>query len=303
MASALEIFLDALAAEKGLSSNSLQAYENDITQFLNEENISAHQITATNISNFTQYLSKRHFAPKTINRKISALRSFCKFLTQEKIISTNPLPDINMPKRQKALPKFLSSAQINTLFEAAIHHNNIAFVRIGAIIKLMFASGLRVSEALSLPLHAVSFSKKQISVKGKGAKERIVFFNDETKTVLQNYVSSARNHFASQKSIYLFPSTRAADGHLTRDAFFKSLKKLAIECGLSPDLVSPHTLRHSFATNLINHDADLRSVQKMLGHENIATTEIYTHITHQKIIDSVFQKHPFKNFKPQKEQQ
>lgn len=295
MASEIEIFLDDIAAEKGLSLNSLKAYQTDITQFLLQQSITPKQITSEHISDFTQYLSKNKFTPKTINRKISAIRSFCKFLAQEKILQTNPLPDINMPKRQKALPKFLSDAQINTLFQAACNHNNPAFMRAGVIIKLMFASGLRISEALSLPLNAVSFNKKQISVKGKGAKERIVFFDDETKDILQNYISSVRHHFTT-KSVFLFPSPKALEGHLTRDAFFKSLKKLALECQISPTLISPHTLRHSFATNLINHDADLRSVQKMLGHENIATTEIYTHITHQKIIDSVLQKHPLKNF-------
>ena len=296
MASEIEIFLDDIAAEKGLSLNSLKAYQTDITQFLLQQNIIPKQITSEHISSFTQYLSKKHFAPKTINRKISAIRSFCKFLAQEKILQANPLPDINMPKRQKTLPKFLSGAQIDALFQTASSHNNPAFIRAGVIIKLMFASGLRVSEALSLPLNAVSFNKKQINVKGKGSKERIVFFDDETKDVLQNYISSVREHFITTKSVFLFPSPKALEGHLTRDAFFKSLKKLALECQISPALISPHTLRHSFATNLINHDADLRSVQKMLGHENIATTEIYTHITHQKIIDSVLQKHPLKNF-------
>lgn len=296
MPSVLEIFLDQLAAEKGLSSNSLKAYETDISQFLLNEDILPEQITAEHISSFMQHLSKQSFAPKTVNRKISAIRSFCKFLAQEKIISSNPLVDIVLPKREKRLPKFLSEEQINTLCQTALLHQNPAYVRLGVIIRLIFASGLRISEVLSLPLNAVHLGKKQICVKGKGAKERIVFFDDETKTVLENYISSTRAHFAPPKSVFLFPSQKAADGHLTRDAFFKSLKKTAVECGFSPSLISPHVLRHSFATNLINHDADLRSVQKMLGHENIATTEIYTHITHQKIIDSVFKKHPLKNF-------
>ena len=296
MPSTLEIFLDELAAEKGLSVNSLKAYETDIAQFLRKQNISPEQITAEHISSFMQDLSKRSFAVKTINRKISAIRSFCKFLAQEKIISNNPLPDIVLPKRQKTLPKFLSKEQIDMLCQTALIRQNPVYVRIGIIIRLIFASGLRISEALSLPLSAVHLIKKQICVKGKGAKERIVFFDDETKSILENYISQTRPHFENPKSLFLFPSKNATEGHLTRDAFFKSLKKLAVECGLSPALISPHVLRHSFATNLINHDADLRSVQKMLGHENIATTEIYTHITHQKIIDSVFKKHPLKNF-------
>lgn len=297
MAAILEIFLDSLAAEKGLLSNSLKAYETDIRQFLLEQNITPQQITAEHISIYIQNLSRQSLAAKTINRKVSAIRSFCKFLCQEKILTVNPLFDINNPKRQKSLPKFLSKEQIDLLFAKAIAHKNPRFVRIGTIIKLMFASGLRVSEILSLPLSAVALTKKQIYVKGKGAKERIVFFDDETKNILENYILQTRHLLGAQKSAFLFPSPQSVSGHLTRDAFFKSLKNLAAECGISPTLISPHTLRHSFATNLINHDADLRSVQKMLGHENIATTEIYTHITSQKIIDSVLKKHPLKNLK------
>lgn len=303
MAAILEIFLDSLAAEKGLLSNSLKAYETDIKQFLLQQNITPEQITAEHISSFTRYLGRQSFAVKTINRKISAVRSFCKFLSQEKIIGANPLPDIDTPKRQKSLPKFLSPAQVKLLQNEAFAHQNPNFMRIGTIIKLMFASGLRVSEILGLPLSAVALNQKQIYVKGKGAKERIVFFDDETKKILEDYMGQTRPHFALKKSVFLFPSQTASDGHLTRDAFFKSLKNLAVECGISPAIISPHTLRHSFATNLINHDADLRSVQKMLGHENISTTEIYTHITPQKIIDSVLKKHPLKNFKTKEDAQ
>ena len=298
MASVIDIFLDDLASEKGLALNSIEAYKADIAQFLLQEDILPEDINGAHICSYTKYLSKHAYAPRTINRKISAVKTFCKFLVREKIIENNPLPDISMPKRQKTLPKFLDSQQIDMLCKEAFAHRTFSFMRASVIIKLMFASGLRVSEALSLPVSAVSLQKKQIFVKGKGAKERIVFFDDETKEILEEYIAAMRASKTSEKSVFLFPSTRALQGHLTRDAFFKSLKKLAVACGFSPCLVSPHTLRHSFATNLINHDADLRSVQKMLGHENIATTEIYTHITAQKIIDSVFEKHPLKNFKP-----
>ncbi|MBR2299798.1 MAG: tyrosine recombinase [Alphaproteobacteria bacterium] len=297
MASAIELFLDKISAQDGVSSATLNAYERDVCQFLSFQNTSPELITADNISAFVKQMADKHFAQKTVSRKISAIRCFCKFLLEEKILKNNPLPDITLPKKEKTLPKFLSAFEIEELYQKALAHQNNAFKRAGMIIKLMFSSGLRVSEAVSLPLSAVNHNKRQITVKGKGAKERIVFIDKQTDTLLLDFVKNTRPAFLKNKqtSAFFFPSQTASSGHLTRDTFYKDIKLLAIETGISPHLVSPHVLRHSFATNLINHDADLRSVQKMLGHETITTTEIYTHITHQKIIDSVFQKHPLAN--------
>lgn len=294
MENLLNLFSDKLTAENGASPATAESYLRDIEQFLNHEKILPEEISSENITDFIRSLNQRHYALKTLNRKISAIRGFCKFLIEEKKLKSNPLPDITMPKREKPLPKFLDERQISELYQKALSHNKPAFKRIGIIILLMFASGLRVSEAVSLKANAVNHNKMQITVKGKGSKERIVFINPETNTALLSYINETRNSFIkkNQTSPFLFPSLRAKQGHLTRDAFFKDLKLLAVECGISPCLVFPHVLRHSFATNLINHDADLRSVQKMLGHAHIETTEIYTHITSSKIIDSVFQKHP-----------
>lgn len=298
MQSTLELFLSMMSAEKGSSQNTLNAYRSDLEQFLSFKNTAPENITATSVSDFIQNLSSKGFAVKTLNRKLSAIRDFCKFLVEEKILSENPLPDITSPKSEKSLPKFMTPDQVQTLYEKALSHNNKTFKRAGAVIELMFSSGLRVSEAVSLPLSAINHNKKQITVKGKGSKERIVFIDEKTNRVLFDYINNIRQTFLKNKkpSLFLFPSKTAADGHLTRDSFFKTLKLLAIECGISPSLISPHVLRHSFATNLINHDVDLRSVQKMLGHENISTTEIYTHVSAQKIIDSVLEKHPLKDF-------
>jgi len=301
MASALELFLDKISAEDGVSAATLAAYEKDITQFLALEKVLPEKIKAGNIADFARYLTDRHFAVKTLNRKISALRRFCKFLIEEKILSENPLTDITTPKREKPLPKFLTPEQVELLYNKAAEDKSIAFQRAAVIVKLMFSSGMRVSEVLNVSLNAINHNKKQISVRGKGAKDRIVFFDDQTNKALFDYINNIRPLFLRKKQIsnFLFPSKTALSGHLTRDAFFKDLKQLAVLCGISPFAVSPHVLRHSFATNLINHEADLRSVQKMLGHENISTTEIYTHITSQKIIDSVFEKHPLKDFRRQ----
>ena len=298
MKSELELFLNMMAAEKGASQNTLSAYQTDIEQFLLKEKIFPENISAEKISTFVQYLSAENYTVKTINRKISAIRDFCRFLVEEKILKTNPLPDITTPKSEKPLPKFLTSDQIQNLYQTALAHKNKNFNRVGAVIMLMFSSGLRISEAVSLPLSSVNHNKKQISVTGKGNKDRIVFFDEQTNRILLDYINNTRPSFLKNKkqSPFLFPSKTASADHLTRDAFFKTLKQLAVECSIFPSLISPHVLRHSFATNLINHDVDLRSVQKMLGHENISTTEIYTHVSKQKIIDSVLKNHPLKDF-------
>lgn len=296
MTGELSLFLEKMAAENGSSENTLTAYESDIIQFLENQNITPETITTDNVVSFIQYLGQEGFATRSINRKISALKDFCKFLTQENILQKNPVLDIHLPKREKPLPKFLSKEQISLLCQQAKEHQNKSFQRVSVIIQLLFASGLRVSEMAGLSLNAINHTKRELTIRGKGGKERIVFIDHDTNKMLEDYILNIRPLFIqkNQTSAYLFPSERSALGHLTRDAFFKDLKKLAIECGISPSVVSPHTLRHSFATNLVGHEADLRSVQKMLGHANIATTEIYTHITSPQIIQNVLEKHPLK---------
>ncbi len=297
MTDELSLFLEKMAAENGVAENTLSAYKTDILQFLRAQNIKPSMITTDHISSFIRLLSQKSFATRSIHRKISALKDFCKFLVEEKILLQNPTFDIALPKREKTLPKFLTKEQILCLKECAQKHQNKSFQRIAVIIGLMFASGLRVSEMAQLPLSSINHTKRELTIRGKGQKERIVFIDHETNKMLEDYILHLRDFFIkqNQKSIYLFPSKLSASGHITRDTFFKDLKKLAVECGISPVLVFPHTLRHSFATNLISHKADLRSVQKMLGHANIATTEIYTHITSPDIIQSVLEKHPLQH--------
>ncbi len=294
----LDMFLDMMAAEKGASPRTLEAYENDLKQFLEICGCEPQDISARHISLYTQALGARAYAPKSQARKLSAVRDFCRFLFSEKIINDNPTLDVSAPKQEKPLPKFLTAAQIQQLGKQALMHHKESYKRIGVMIALMFATGLRVSELVGLPANAVNFDKKLITVRGKGAKERLVPVSDKALHALLEY-ESYRQSFAPKGKISdkLFPSKTSASGHITRDMFFKMLKKLALECGFNTDLISPHTLRHSFATNLINHDADLRSVQKMLGHENITTTEIYTHITSDKLLQTARSKHPMNSFK------
>ena len=294
----LQEFLDMMAAEKGVAVNTLAAYKRDICQFFEVCSIEPQNISEQDLSTFMQFLGAHYYTPKTQARKLSALREFCKFLFSEKILNENPAANISSPKQEKPLPKFLTPDQISMLISQAQNHNNPSMQRIGVMIELMFATGLRISELVSLPERAVNFDKKQVMVKGKGSKERIVPISIQALNSLKTY-GQYRQFFCKngKTSPWLFPSKSAQSGHITRDTFFKQLKQLALECNLDARLISPHTLRHSFATNLLNHHADLRSVQKMLGHENIATTEIYTHITSDKLMETVKQKHPLHNFK------
>lgn len=289
----LEFFLQMMAAEKGAANNSIIAYESDLKQFLQ---FCAGNLNKQSVEDFMRDLSSRGFAPKTIARKLSAIKEFCKFLYSEKIIPDNPAQNILTPKQEKPLPKFLSSEDIEALIKCAAASEDYRYHRVAVMIELMYASGMRVSELVALPQSAINYNKNQVIIFGKGSKERIVPLATRAVSTLQKY-KELRNQFIKKnsESPWLFPSLTATGGHFTRDAFYKDLKNLAVECGVPPSKVSPHVLRHSFATHLLNNEAGLRSVQKMLGHENITTTEIYTHILNQKLTDTINIKHPLAN--------
>ena len=288
-------FLEMMSAERGAAQNTLEAYGRDVSQFLDFcGNVSLKNVSADDIADFVQYLSREErFSSKTVARKISAVREFFKFLYTDNIIKENPALDILTPKQQKPLPKFLTQEEIKQLLLAAQTGETPALRRMSVMLELMYACGLRVSELVSLPENCINFDKRQILVRGKGSKERIIPVAPQAIQAVLDYFSY-RDYFikGGRKSIWLFPSKISSSGHITRDAFFKHLKDIAVRAGISPQKVTPHVLRHSFATHLLNHDVDLRSVQKMLGHESINTTEIYTHIISDKLIKTVQKLHP-----------
>ncbi len=294
----LNQFLEAKSAESGSAPLTISAYETDLVQFLEFSGIAAlSELSEERIEKFIQDLQTKQYAPKSIARKLSAIKEFCKFLYSEKIIKDNPASNILTPKQQKPLPKFLSAEEILQIIQKAFSQKDYRYWRIGVMIELMYATGLRVSELVNLPETSINYNKGLITVLGKGNKERVVPIASRALAALQDYENLRKEFIKNKKSSpWLFPSLISISGHLTRDAFYKDLKKLAIDCGIYPSRVSPHVLRHSFATHLLNNDADLRSVQKMLGHENIATTEIYTHISSQKLGDIVRKKHPLAHF-------
>ncbi len=295
----LEDFLQMMSAEKGASLNTLDSYRRDLIQFWEfHGNKTLESISPDDISAFIRNLSQR-YAPKSVARKISAIREYFKFLFSENELRTNPASRLEIPKQPKPLPKFLDEDEISRLFQAAENHKNSKSMRITAMLQLMYCCGLRVSELVTLPENCINLDKKQILIFGKGSKERIIPVSDSALEALVDY-KACRDKFITpgRRSQWLFPSY-SASGHLTRDAFYKDLKNLAIEAGIPPSRVSPHVLRHSFATKLLNHEANLRSVQQMLGHSSIATTEIYTHITPPQLIDIVNKNHPLNRLKRQ----
>ena len=289
----IDEFLNIKAIEKGVSVNTLQAYRNDAEQFIAFiENKELLLIDESDIEKYLKSLYDMDCKPKTISRKISCLREFFKFLIDEKYIKHNPATKIKTPKVGKTLPAFLTSSEIKKMCNVASSINNFSMKRMGVMIKLMYTSGLRVSELVSLPENAINYNMHQILIFGKGSKERVVPISKEVIFELEEYLEYRSEFIGNRTSKWLFPSLKSSSGHITRDGFFKNLKKIAIKSGISPSKIHPHIFRHSFATHLVNSDADLRSIQKMLGHESISTTEIYTHITTSRLAKEVKSKHP-----------
>ena len=281
----IDIFLEALSAEKGRSEKTLTSYASDL--HLADDMISGGLMGATE-SDIQNYLSSLPDKASSVARKASALRGFYKFLMLEKIITTNPTANLELPKRNRALPKFLTTQEIELLISSAGDIRNS--LRLRAMIELLYASGLRVSELCELPMSGILGNK--LLIHGKGAKERLVPMHDAAIHALNKWLD-ARGDINSK---YVFP-TNSKSGHITRDGFFKILKKCAVLAGIDPNRVSPHVLRHSFASHLLAGGANLRAIQTMLGHEDISTTQIYTHVMPEKLKETVSNHHPFANKK------
>nr|MBQ0091168.1 site-specific tyrosine recombinase XerD [Candidatus Enterousia merdequi] len=275
----IDIFTEALSAEKGRSKNTLISYTSDLTH---AQDSIGNLLDATS-DDIQNYLTNLNDKPSSIVRKASALRSFYKFLMLEKIITKNPTTNLELPKRGRALPKYLSPNEIELLISSA--GDIKTSVRLRCMLELLYASGLRVSELCELPLSANLGDK--LLIHGKGAKERLVPMHEAAQDALHKWL----NVRGDVDSKYVFP-TCSKTGHITRDGFFKILKKCAVLAGIEPSRVSPHVLRHSFASHLLAGGANLRVIQTMLGHEDISTTQIYTHVLPEKLRDTVENAHP-----------
>lgn len=293
MRNLLKEFIDVKMVENGVSRNTAQAYKADICQYIEAiKPILPENAQTTDIEHYLNEIKDSGLSARSLSRKISSIREYYKFLQSENIIAENPSSRIRTPKIGKSLPVFLTAEDIEKLSAAARAKKDYYAVRAATMIKLMFTTGLRVSEVISLPENAINFDLRQLRIMGKGSKERIVPIANEIKEDIFKYLAYRDDFLGKRKSKWLFPSLTALSGHITRAGFFQNLKKAAEQAGLDATKVHPHVLRHSFATKLVNSDADLRSIQKMLGHENITTTEIYTHVTTEKIIQEVKKHHP-----------
>ena len=285
----IDKFIEYLIIDKKYSENTIKSYNNDLKKFENyfkSKNIN--QIEENNIKDYIKYLNKENNDTKTISHNISTLRSFYKFLLIEKISKTNPMEYIELPKTKKSLPKTLSIEEIDNLLDIKL--TDSFSYRNKAMLELMYSSGLRVSELVNVKTHDIDISNCIIRIMGKGSKERIVPLGDYAIKYIELYLKEHREKLIKKEmNDYLFLNNHG--NKMTRQGFFKILKSIAKEKNIKTEF-SPHTLRHSFATHLLNGGADLRSIQEMLGHSDISTTQIYTHVSKEKLKENYNNFHP-----------
>ena len=295
-------FLEALEAERGASANTLAAYGRDLGDFvawLSEAEKDLLNAERADIEAFLLHLAGQGMAESTRARKLSSIRQFYRFAYAEGWRDDDPGAGLSGPRRKRTLPRTLSEAETGRLLDAAAAQaqENTRGLRMLCLVEMLYASGLRVSELVSLPVAAVRGDPRMVMVRGKGGRERMVPLSPPARQALQDWLvardaaEDAVMAGGGAASSYLFPS-RGKGGHLTRVAFYTALKDLAVRAGLDPSGISPHTVRHAFATHLLANGADLRSIQTLLGHADISTTEIYTHVLDARLKALVFEKHP-----------
>jgi integrase/recombinase XerD len=275
-----------MAAERGAAANTIAAYAGDLAEF--EKAAGTRGLLRADkaaIRAWLASLERRGISAKSQARKLSAVSGFFMFAMSEGLVKENPASGIFPPKVGKSLPKYLSRAEVEKIIAAAHARDDAAGARLDFMLELLYATGLRVSELVSLPKSAL-IKNEMLEVMGKGSKERLVPLNAASIEKMRRYLAA---HKAESK--YLFPGS-GATGHLTRGAFFKQLKDAAVAAGIDSARASPHVFRHSFASHLLENGADLRAVQAMLGHSDIATTQIYTHVMDSRLREAVAKNHP-----------
>lgn len=282
-------------AERGAADNTVLAYTRDLQDFehfLTSRNRSFENAQVADFRAYLADLAQNGLAVRTQSRRLSALREFYKFLYTEKIRKDNPTEVLDSPKSGRPLPKYLSEDEVARLIDAVKKLPDYKQARMRALTEIAYDSGLRVSELVALPLSVANAKENVMTVRGKGGKDRIVPLTEIAKRAIRDWLSLRELSLpGGRTSKWLFPAQNK-EGHLTRFAFYQELKQLALTAGILPSRVSPHVLRHSFASHLIAHDADLRSVQQMLGHSDISTTQIYTHILDDRLKKTVEKSHP-----------
>jgi integrase/recombinase XerD len=301
-AALVETFLDMMGAERGSGANTLDAYRRDLLDFMGSLSLKGADLRQAGRDDVRGFLaSLSHLAPATQARKLSALRQFFGFLYAEGIRTDDPTQTLASPKARRPLPKILSGDDLDRMLATAAQDQTPAGLRLTLMVEMLYGGGLRVSELAGMKLAAVRTSEGFIRVTGKGNKERLTPLSGAARTALDAYLA-VREEFVpkhDQANRYLFVS-RGEGGFLTRRRFHQLLKDLAIKSGIDPAKVSPHVLRHAFATHLVEGGADLRSVQTLLGHADIATTQIYTHVARDHLTRVVQSAHPLGRARPVK---
>ncbi len=296
----VEAYLEMLTAERAAAHNTIESYRRDLASFhafARSRRVAPEAADADLIRHYLGAEAGKGMSARTTARRLSALKQFFRFLFAEGIRADDPTLVVDRPKQGRGLPKYLSEDDVSRLLALPDAGGEPEAKRLRALLEILYATGLRVSELVGLPLAALTRDGRLLAVRGKGGKERLVPLTEPARAALADYLV-ARDRFlplgtggAVSPSPWLFPS-RSRQGHLTRARFAQLLKEVAIGAGLDPRRVSPHVLRHSFASHLLAHGADLRSVQQMLGHADIGTTQIYTHILEARLRELVNTAHP-----------
>lgn len=308
----IDSFLEMLLAERGISKNSFISYKKDLqdfAEFLDNTKCPELSVTAEHINQYIRFLSNNSLSPRSINRKVSTIKNYYNFLISDSVTDFNPVLTVDLPKYQSKLPSHLTIDEIRILLEYCIANESPEGIRLSAMLHLVYASGLRVSELVGLKIADLVIGADQndirsnFIIKGKGGRERIVIINDKATLALKKYLE-IRDHFAFGKSAkakeYFFVSSSSL-GHMTRQNFAVQLKNACTQAGIDPSRVSPHAIRHSFASHLLEGGADLRVIQELLGHADISTTQIYTHLQSDRLRGTLESFHPLATSRDNKE--
>lgn len=301
-------YLEMLASEKGAAQNTIAAYDRDLIDvdlFMQSRNTSVESAKVADINGYIDALTNKtqikgdrenKTTPRTVARRISALRQFYKFIISEGVREDDPTSTVEAPKQKRTLPKILTEEEMNHVIKVAGEKGTPASKRLVCLLEMIYSTGLRVSELVSLPLTAYQEDSQFMIVEGKGGRERMVPLTSAAQKTLQDYVNNRKVFIGENdngtQAQWLFPSKTSIKGHLTRQRFAQMLKDLSKAAGMPMGKVSPHIIRHAFATHLLKNGADLRAVQKMLGHADIATTQIYTHMLDEEVNEKVQANHP-----------
>ena len=294
----IEAFLEMLSAERGASDNTLESYRRDLADAAEQLPVGLAEASTADLRAYLSGIAARGFAASSQARKLSALRQFYKFLYSEGLRPDDPTGTLDSPRKDRSLPKIMSEAETGRLLDRAAEEAQAAIpgartpaLRLHALVELLYATGLRVSELVSLPVSVAQRDERFFVVRGKGNKERMVPLSEKARQAMRGWLEERKRDPRFAESRWLFPAA-SDSGYLPRQVFARDLKSLAARAGIAAAKVSPHVLRHAFASHLLQNGADLRAVQQLLGHADISTTQIYTHVLEERLVRLVNEHHP-----------